>query len=102
MIRTSSTYASLSRPHLLLGGEYKLVVGNIGMGAFFALFGAPWFLLATLVLHVFIVQLSKRDPAISKVYMVYAKQGDRYEPWTDAAPHRGNRPLVLIRDGVLL
>jgi len=104
MGRTSPTFPALSRPRLLFGGEYRLVVGNAGIALVMAVAFWLWYwLVLALALHIFFVQVSKREPEIRKIYAAYSKQGDRYEPWVSCDPIRGERPLILVKSkGVLL
>ncbi len=56
----------------------------------------------TLIAHIALVQMAKRDADLRLIYVGYARQANRYEPWTASDPREGLRPLVISRDGELL
>jgi len=86
-----------------MGGEYRLVGGNLGAALIMTLLLKVyiWPLIA-LIIHIVLVQMAKKEPDMRIIYMQYAKQGDRYEPWTEADPAAGFRPIVLVRTKDLL
>lgn len=104
MIRSSPTFPALSAPRLLFGGEAFLVAGNIAACVVMTtILKAYFWPVITIILHIVLVQLAKSDPAIRKIYSkAYSKQGDRYEPWVESDPLRGQRSVFLLRDQELL
>jgi len=103
MIRVSPTYPSASVPPLLLGGEWKLVIGNIAICLIAVLLLRMWpWIFVAFAFHMFLVQIAKKEGNMREIYQRYAKQGDRYEPWTTSDPVEGGRPIVIFKNQDLL
>lgn len=102
-MRVTPVYRCLSDQPLFLGGEFKLVVANIAIGGIAAvIIGLLFWPAITLVLHIILVQMAKRDPNTRAIYLAYARQADRYEPWVDPETHQNDRPTRIFRGGELL
>lgn len=92
-MRNSPVYTVLSERPLFLGGEFKLVMGNLAIGAVLTfIIGLVVWPIVMLIVHVLLVQLAKRDPMAREIYRVYARQGDRYEPWVYPDTPMNDRP----------
>jgi len=97
----SVVYTALSTPMLLLGGEFRLVVFNAGFYLFMLiLIKAWWWFPVTWLVHQFLKSITKNDPWLRKIYLVYMKQSNRYEPFPESAPKRGLRPIGCGRGAV--
>ena len=93
MLREPSTvYVGLTELPLVAGVELRLLMLNVGFGAFFLIaFKTPWFLPLSWIAHQAAKAMTRKDPYLRQMYIVYAAQADRYEPWPDIAPRRGLR-----------
>lgn len=101
-MRSTPVFTVLSKQPLLFGGEFKLVAANLGIGgaATFMLGIVLWPIL-TLILHIVLVQMAKRDAHARQIYIAYARQADRYEPWVDPSTRWSDRPRRLVTDELL-
>jgi len=71
---------------------------NVGVGFVFAFMFKWWWLLAvTWLAHNALKALSKNDPFVRRIYIVYQRQANRYEPWPEPTPKRGHRPTDMGR-----
>jgi type IV secretory pathway TrbD component len=95
-MRSTPVISVLSRTPLLFGGEVKFVAGNLAVGFVgqFMLEIVGWFVV-TLVIHLLLVQMAKRDPKTRQIYLTYQHQADRYEPWTDGTTLESDRPVAF-------
>lgn len=89
MARRTKVYQALLKPRLLLGARREFVAINGMITALVVLFSLQaqiltkiWpFAPAPVLLHIFLVWLTHKDPMIIEIYRRYMKQGDRYDPW---------------------
>lgn len=89
----SVVYRGLAEPVLIAGAEPRLILLNVGVMMFMLITVKAWWWAAiTWVGHQALKALSKSDPFVRTVYLVYQRQADRYEPWPERAPRRGLRP----------
>lgn len=95
MRKASTVYRGLAEPMLVAGAEQSLLVINVGIAMFmvtsFRGWGFFWIPVAWLI-HQALKAMCARDPFVRKIYTVYHRQADRYEPWPDTKPVRGHRP----------
>lgn len=93
MIRQpSKVYVGLTEVPLVAGVELNLLLLNVGFSLFFLFaFKTGWFLPLSWIAHQAMKAMTRRDPFMRAMYIVYARQGDRYEPWPEIAPRRGLR-----------
>jgi type IV secretory pathway VirB3-like protein len=94
----SVVYLSMAQPPLIAGVEPRLMVLNVGIGFIVTVMLKWWVLLAVIwVTHHALKALSKNDPFVRNIYIIYQRQANRYEPWPEAAPRRGLRPINFGR-----
>ncbi|WP_038093150.1 VirB3 family type IV secretion system protein [Acidihalobacter prosperus] len=75
---------------VLWGVDYPLAVGNLTLAVMLVVVGhIYWWVLAAIGIHRLLGMAHRADPDMFKVYLRYAKQGHRYEPW--AHPDSRNR-----------
>jgi type IV secretory pathway TrbD component len=88
MDRRSPLYPVLTEPMLWFGGERNLVAMNGILAVAFIAGAGLWFLLPVfLALHGWLVYLGRKEPHAREIYLRYARQGHRYDPW----PHEDCR-----------
>lgn len=96
--RPSKLYTGLASPPLIAGTEPQLLMLNVGVFLFmFISFKAWWWLGVAWVMHQLMKSMSKGDPFMRSVYLVYMRQADRYEPYPEAMPRRRLRPVRFGR-----
>ena len=94
----SVVYQSMAQPPLVAGVEPRLMVLNVGVGFVVTFLFKWWFLVgAVWLIHHALKALSKNDPFVRRIYVLYQRQADRYEPWPELTPRRGLRPLNIGR-----
>jgi len=77
-------------PHLFKANAFIAFIATVGMKTLL------WLPVA-ISLHFFLKMLTKKDPFIRDIYMVFQRQADRYEPFPESRPKRRLRPLGLGR-----
>lgn len=91
--RSNRIYSALTEPPLVAGADPNLVMLNGGLVMlmvvvkFYVLIPLSW------LIHQVLKALSRKDPFTRVIYITYQKQADRYEPWVEPTPKRGQRPL---------
>lgn len=94
----SVVYLSMAQPPLVAGVEPRLMMLNVGVGLIITVMLKWWALVAVIWLnHHALKALSKNDPFVRRIYVVYQGQADRYEPWPEPTPRRGLRPINFGR-----
>jgi len=102
-MRDETVYRPLAEPMLIAGVEQRLLLLNIGLLALIVwLFKFLWWPVVTWLIHQFLKSLHRKDPHVRGVYLVYMRQGDRYEPWPEPRPRRNLRPEDGYGRGALL
>lgn len=90
----SQVRIGLTTPVLVAGAEPRLIMLNMGILVFmFMILHAWWWIGVTWIVHQALKALAKSDPFARLIYIRYQMQANRYEPWPDARPRRGLRPL---------
>ncbi len=81
--RSSPIYRSLEGPVNIDGAEYRLVMMNVGVLLFMLMsLRFWWWIPVSYIIHILLKQLGRSDPQISKIYIRYSRQADRYDPWS--------------------
>lgn len=97
----SRVYTGLAEPMLVAGAEPRLLMLNVAVCMMMLwLFKAWWWIGCTWIIHQALKSLTRTDPFVRRVYLVYQRQADRYEPFPEKSPRRGLRPIGFGR-GVL-
>lgn len=97
----SKLYVGLASPPLIAGTESQLLMLNVGLFLFmFISFKAWWWPVISWVIHQVMKSMSKGDPFLRGVYLIYMRQADRYEPYPEAHPRRRLRPMKFGRSVV--
>ncbi|WP_028491644.1 VirB3 family type IV secretion system protein [Thioalkalivibrio sp. ALE19] len=99
VLRQTPLRSSLMEGKRIAGVEDKLVIANgtIAAAMIMGMYWYWWIVIAWL-LHRFLKHIYKQDPQARMVYMRYAKQADRYEPWPRINQKSGKRPQGWDRD----
>lgn len=94
----SKVYTGLAEPLLVAGTEPRLMMLNIGVFLFMLITLKAWQWIAlTWLIHQALKSMTKNDPFLRNVYLVYQAQADRYEPYPESAPRRSRRPTDFAR-----
>lgn len=94
----SKVYTGLAEPLLVAGAEPRLLMLNVGLCMFMMIsLKAWWWPACAWLIHQVLKSLTKSDPFVRSIYLVYQRQADRYEPFPEKQPRRGLRPLDLGR-----
>lgn len=94
----SRVYTGLAEPILVMGAEPRLLMLNVGfLILMLMIFKAWWWPIATWIIHQALKSMSKSDPFVRRVYLMYQRQADRYEPFPEGNPRRGLRPADMGR-----
>lgn len=94
----SKLYVGLATPPLIAGTEPQLLMLNVGLFLFMLTsFKAWWWFLVSWVIHQMMKSMSRGDPFMRSIYLIYMRQSDRYEPYPEAQPRRRLRPLKFGR-----
>ena len=96
--RTSVLHESLVSPLLIAGVEKPFVIVNVTLTLVLVadLHMLGWFPLSVLV-HLFLVQMTREDPFTRRIYIRYNRQADSYEPWPHARTSGKGRPNGFSR-----
>jgi type IV secretory pathway VirB3-like protein len=83
-----------------LGGvEYELAIGNAMLAFVFLLgLGEPMFLIVSVLVHLILMWAGQKEQQFRKVYIKYATQGVRYDPWPKVQPHKNKRDVEFQGD----
>ncbi len=91
--RASAVHKSLLEIKTLGGVEKRMAIANGTLAAALTMgTNQPMFLALAVVVHFFLMWLTKKDPFTIKVYMRYALMGDIYDPWPKRTIKRNSRP----------
>lgn len=76
------------------GVEANMVIANLTITAA-AVMGLYWYwwLILSWGLHKFLKHIYSKDRDVRRVYLAYARQADRYEPWPRINQRRMKRPI---------
>lgn len=98
-MRANKIHTSMMQPSMVGGVEKNLAIFN-GVLAYVFLMGMemPYMLIISVVLHLLLMLLGKRDPYFRQVYMKYIKQADSYDPWPSVHAFRNKRPVEFGGD----
>ena len=99
-VRATEVPVRLSEPRMLAGGEFRLVMANFAFGLVVTGMMHVWqYLLVAAAFHLALMVVARNDPRAREIYLEYARQGDRYQPWPDPRRQRRNRrPAGFGRD----
>lgn len=100
--RDERVFQGLVTPILLGGVDPKLMMLNVGVYLFLVVTFKAWQVIVVggvvaWVTHKLLQALNRRDPYLRLIYIRYANQADRYEPWPEPQPKRGLRPIGFGR-----
>lgn len=91
--RTSRVYQVLAKPRLILGQDFPFLVMNMAIAAVMVLdLHVYWWLFITFIIHKVLQAIGRNDPLMRRIFLVYSKQADRYDPWPSVDAVRGLRP----------
>jgi type IV secretion system protein VirB3 len=91
--RASAVHKSLLEIKTVGGVEKRMAIANGTLAAALTMgTNQPMFLLLAVVVHFFLMWLTKKDPFTVKVYMRYALLADIYDPWPRRTIKRNARP----------
>lgn len=95
-------FKGLDTPVLIAGVDPKLLTLNVGIYLFLVVTLKAWPVivlggLLSWMAHKLLQSLSRKDPFLRVIYIRYANQANRYEPWPEAQPKRGLRPVGFGR-----
>ncbi len=93
-LREARYWRVLNAPRLLLGVEWTLAVLNLTLtGCAVVAFKTVWIVAPAILIHYLLKIPTRRDPAMARVYLRYARQADHYAPWPKATQRRNLRPV---------
>ncbi|MBC7779631.1 MAG: VirB3 family type IV secretion system protein [Proteobacteria bacterium] len=91
--RATVVRASLLEVKTIAGVEDRLAILNATFALAIVMGLGLWpYLMIALLLHLLAARLTRRDPYLRRIYVRFAQQGDRYDPWPRVAPKRARRP----------
>lgn len=80
--RTSRVYTVLDEPILLFGVDRRIAIFNAMVTfAMVMSFHWYWWIPVAIIAHIVLRFMHRRDAQIRDVYMVFKRQGTRYDPW---------------------
>jgi type IV secretory pathway VirB3-like protein len=71
---------------------------NVGLATFFLVTlktAGLLFVPLSFVMHKVLQIMGKKDPFLRRIYLIYMRQADRYEPWPEKQPKRARRPTNI-------
>jgi len=91
-------YVGLTEVPLIAGVQKPLFMMNVGV-ALIAMLGLRTFiwLPVAFIIHFVLKNMTKNDPFLRDLYLVFQRQADRYEPFPESRPKRRLRPLECGR-----
>jgi type IV secretion system protein VirB3 len=90
--RQSPVYRALTEPMLLFGVERPLAVINLTIALAFSMMEHwLWYIPFAIIIHLVLAYYGKKEPRLREVYMRYARQADRYDPWWHPDMHKRSR-----------
>lgn len=92
--RYSKLHRSLNEVPSIGGVEKRLAIIN-GTIIVALLFGAHFWpaIPIGVAIHIFLRYVTKNEPRIVGIYLRWAKQADRYDPWVHTTQKRNHRPM---------
>ncbi|WP_019583740.1 VirB3 family type IV secretion system protein [Thioalkalivibrio sp. ALE16] len=92
-LRKTPVRPSLIEGKRIAGVEANMVIANLTItaAAVMGLYWYWWLALAWLI-HKFLRHIYSKDKDVRKVYLAYARQSDRYEPWPRINQKQAKRP----------
>lgn len=91
--RASAVHKSLLEIKTLGGVEKRMAILNGTMALTLTMaMNQPGFLALAVVLHFFLMWVTKKDPFTIKIYARYALLADVYDPWPKRINKRNPRP----------
>jgi type IV secretion system protein TrbD len=84
---------ALIQPRLIMGVEWGFALVN-GILAYNMVMNLKiwWFIAISVLIHMVLRFVSKRDPMMRQVYIRYNRQHDRYDPWPRVKQRYNHRP----------
>jgi len=91
--RSTVVHKSLLEIKMVAGVEKKMAIMNGTMAATLTMaMNQPGFIGLGVMVHFFLMWVTKKDPFTIKVYARYALLGDVYDPWPKRTNKRNPRP----------
>lgn len=91
--RASAVHKSLLEIKTIGGVEKRMAIANGTLAAALTMgTNQPLFIGLAIVVHFFLMWLTKKDPFMVKVYVRYAALADIYDPWPRRTHKRNQRP----------
>ena len=91
--RASTVHKSLLEIKTLGGVEKRMAILNGTMAAALTMgTSQPAFIALAVIVHFFLMWLTKKDPFTIMIYTRYALMGDIYDPWPRRKSKRNQRP----------
>ena len=99
VLRSTPVYRSLLEMKTIAGVEDRLAIFNATLALAVVMGTGLWYwLLAAIGFHLAMARLTRHDPWLRQVYIGYARQSDRYDPWPRPFLRHGRRPDGFGRD----
>ncbi|MCA3070048.1 MAG: VirB3 family type IV secretion system protein [Rhodocyclaceae bacterium] len=93
VLRSTPVYRSLLERKTIAGVEDRMAIFNATLALAVVMGSGLWYwLLAAAAFHIAIARMTRHDPWLRQVYIGYARQADRYDPWPRAGLRQGQRP----------
>lgn len=97
--RATPVRLSLLEVKTIAGVEDRLAILNATFALAIVMGTGLWpWLAVALALHVLAARLTRYDPYLRRIYIRFARQADRYDPWPRVAPACARRPPGFGRD----